>query len=682
MKRGLNFFDFIHVDAGGTAQSSSSNVDVALAGASAMGKFMPTMKMPWEGTSLMRQVLCKERMPWLQPLKIPKTFPAVSSLYSKPPELVLMEKKIQIRANCHSSSIVHTDLERNQVLLKWLEAVLINPTESRLGNQLMAVEPDENNTDKHLQIVADTLRKKSTRTLGVRVSSLLLYIRWHRDNLGDLSFLPFKEENVYDYMCSLRDKACSASRGTTFISTLSFVKEVLGMTGVQLCVESARVSGAALSMYLCKRPLKQAPPLHPVMLAILELASFCESDAYLRCMAGFCLVCIYGRMRVSDVSRLVNLSVRGKFAEASLMRVKTSRSREKQTSFLPSVIPTEGVLGIDWFQSFLVNRRHLGLEDFPPLESRGYERDFVVLPSEDTVPSELFTKVSTSEVTAKLRIILGKFYDKDTVSKLTSHSLKTTVLTYVSVYGMDYVHSELLGYHLTQHRSAINYQRDALSVPIRKMMVILKAVKEGSFIPLAARDEVFPAGDVTCVADQIFNEVGYHIEEVLEMQLGFSPSLLVQGDLRPELVQLWELLASNFSSDKEPIPVTPTEVFFKSDDEQDDVQEVNSEASFENERHSVESCDDNTDSCSSAEESALADLARESYGSAPRGPAKQALSEVMFRHRRTRVVHMGHTNSAAKTACGRAVGSTYEMYYGDMEKAWPLCLHCFGGASV
>lgn len=89
------------------------------------------------------------------------------------------------------------------------------------------------------------------------------------------------------------------------------------------------------------------------------------------------------------------------------MKVKMSRSREKQTIFLPSVIPTVGVLGIDWFAAFLANRKHLGLEDFPSLEGRGYERDFVVLPSEDTVPSEILVRVSTFEATAKLRIILG-----------------------------------------------------------------------------------------------------------------------------------------------------------------------------------------------------------------------------------------------------------------------------------
>ena len=479
MKRGFNFLDY--VDDRGTSSSSNvdSNVDVALAGVQALGQYVSPIRMPWESTSLMRQVLKKESLPWLKPVKVPKNFTAVSFNMVQSKEVILLEKKIAIRERSYVVVSSRPADDRDQVLLKWLEVILICPEESKVGRQLLADELAAVSEERHLQIMADSLRKKSTRTLEIRIASLLLYVKWHRSNHASEPFLPFKEEWVYDYLCDLRDKACSASRGTTFISTLSFVKQTVGMSGIQECVESARVSGAALSMYLTKRPLKQAPPLEPTMLAVLELACFFESDAYLRCMAGFCLVCIYGRMRVSDVSRLVNLSVIGKFAEASLMRVKTSRSREKQTTFLPSIIPVEGVLGFDWFGAFILNRRHLGLEEFPALESRGFERSFVVLPSEDSLHLADYNKVKTSEVTSKMRIILGKFFPPEDVAALTSHSLKTTVLTYVSIHGIDYVFSELLGYHLTSHRSAINYQRDALSAPIRAMCDILSKVKTG-----------------------------------------------------------------------------------------------------------------------------------------------------------------------------------------------------------
>ena len=81
------------------------------------------------------------------------------------------------------------------------------------------------------------------------------------------------------------------------------------------------------------------------------------------------------------------------------------------------------------------------------------------------------------------------------MNKITSHSLKTTVLTYMGTYGVDNTHAELLGYHLTQHRSAINYQRSALSLPLRGMCELPEAVKCGKFLPLAPRDSVFPSND-------------------------------------------------------------------------------------------------------------------------------------------------------------------------------------------
>ena len=50
------------------------------------------------------------------------------------------------------------------------------------------------------------------------------------------------------------------------------------MAGVDECAASPRVQGAALDMYLGKRPLRQAPALHPMCIAASELASFCEKD--------------------------------------------------------------------------------------------------------------------------------------------------------------------------------------------------------------------------------------------------------------------------------------------------------------------------------------------------------------------------------------------------------------------
>ena len=126
----------------------------------------------------------------------------------------------------------------------------------------------------------------------------------------------FDELIVYEHLCNLRQTTCSASRGSTFASALGFVKDILGTQSPQACIDPARVTGAA---YLGKRPLGQAPALTRVMVCILQLAAFRERErerererqreTYLRALAGFCVACIYGRMRVSGLHRSVDVPV-------------------------------------------------------------------------------------------------------------------------------------------------------------------------------------------------------------------------------------------------------------------------------------------------------------------------------------------------------------------------------------
>lgn len=104
------------------------------------------------------------------------------------------------------------------------------------------------------------------------------------------------------------------------------------------------------------------------------------------------------------------------------------------------------------------SRKFLGLEEVPTLDSRADGKVFGILPSSATAHLEMYSKVSTSEIANGVRAILGKCMSEDEVKSITSHSLKTTLLTYLSRYGCDLVNSELLGYHLVQHPSAIGNQ--------------------------------------------------------------------------------------------------------------------------------------------------------------------------------------------------------------------------------
>ena len=231
MKRGYDL-----LGSSGAAPSSSRNVDVeaALTAATAMGSHVGRLPMPWESTPLMRSIFQKDKMPWLAAPKIPRTFPAVSSSGASERIISDHEHKLRIRDLSHEVAGSSRDMDRDRVLLKWLEVILIQPSESRVGKQLMEVKVDDGDCGRHLQIVADTLMKKATRTLNLRVASLLLYIRWLRKHSLSEQFLPFYEPTVYDYMCDLRDTACSATRGTTFISTLEQMPRTFGNDGNSL----------------------------------------------------------------------------------------------------------------------------------------------------------------------------------------------------------------------------------------------------------------------------------------------------------------------------------------------------------------------------------------------------------------------------------------------------------------
>lgn len=671
MKRGLDDVDVGAADDG----SSSSKVDISLSSCMLMGSHVHVSKMPWELTPALQEIFTGDNTPWLRAVKIPRSLPAISA--SQPARPVSDKTtSATIRRSVHTCVASKPDNERSKALLKRCELVMTCPSHSMVGQQMMVAQRSGYNGDHILTILADSLQSKATATVSLRASSLALYTKWHSDWYPDEEFLPFSEERVYEYLCDLRAKACSASRGSTFVSTLSFVKGRFGMSGVDSCVASPRVQGAALNMYLEKRPLRQAPPLQPMMIAALEFGSFCERDTHMRAMCGFILCCRYGRLRISDLNRLVHLTVSGKFAEGSLMRTKTARNKEKQTTFLPVVIPCFGITGINWFEAFIASRRHLKLAEVPSLESKSSARDFVLLPSAVSLGYELQQPVSTTEVTHALQYLLGKIFQLDVIKDFTSHSLKTTLLTYLGVAGVDPTHAELLGYHLTQHVSALNYQRNALAAPIRFMCNMLDDIRAGRFEPVAARDAIFrPVGQRKEVVDQLCDYTGKKMEEISEAYLGCSLEHMSKSPFLHELRELWDMICCEPTSLAD-ATLDSGEVADEAIDSED--KQVGDAATV----NASDSSDGDSDSGSSSAEEAMANLLHGNDSSGIRNVSAKALDGSFFRNIRTKTIHMEHVDSAGKTACGRFLSDMFVRFHGDIEKAWPHCTSCFGNMNA
>ena len=665
MKRG-----FGDVSPGDEPSSSSAGVAAALDRATSMGSFVFNGNMPWELTPALRFVFSDESEIGPALPSIPRNLPPVPALKSEL-EISVEHKKASIQRRCYSVAENLSDEDRANVLLRWVDLILMCPTGTRVGRQILedfdrcqgSDKSDE--ASKSFQIVADSLRAKSTSTLKLRANSFVLYVKWYRDTHGDEPFLPLVEGRVYDCVCFLRSKACSASRASTFVSTLNFVEAVLGVEGVTECVNSSRIKGAALEMFLSKRTMKQAPPLTPEMIATIEVACFCEPDTFLRALAGFCLCCIFGRLRVSDLARLVNLSSNGEYAEGSLMRTKTARSKEKQCTFLPVIFPCVGFIGLNWFQAFCASRRFLELPEFPTLESDASDKSFVVLPSRATCHLELGKKIGSTEVSEGLRRILGKFFSEEMVGMFTSHSMKTTLLTYVNIYGCDYTVAELLGYHVTSHLSALNYQRDALAQPIRILATVLKEIQVGRFDPTASRGQAFPSATYTPpVVEKLQKVLNKTVNEMAEIFMGFDPSSDMDMFGNFEMRSTWELIC------KEPVIVgTSNEpmLFGAIGTELREVQDSSDEDS------------DYSDSDSSSAESAMAEASVSMrQGTLVKNMSDRALPHVMIRHARTRRLHLGNKDDELKTACGRGITEAYEKFLGNPDKCWPHCVHCWG----
>ncbi len=646
------------------ASSSRSNVDVALCGALTMGSHQHMLSLPWEVSPTLKRVFDGEVTPWLNPCKIPRGLPTVTSLDPRPPASTAIQKVQAVKAKCYQDASASPQPERSVVLLRWVEIMMIRPEASTVGKQMLEMSVEASSITP-LQVMSDTLRGKSISTLKIRISSLALYCKWMNQAHGDEIPFPLIEVRVYEYLNHLRTHCCSASRGSTFMSTIAFCADVLRLEGAWDCINSVRARGAALEMYLTKRPMRQAPPLSPVMVAVLEWACFCEADPHTRAVAGFCLCCLFGRMRVSDLGRLVHLSTEGKYAEGSLMRVKTARSKEKQCTFLPVIFPTSGFMGLNWVGAFITTRRQMGLKDIPTLESGADDRSFVLLPSRATAHLDTCSRITSSEVTDTMKVILGKVFPSDVVCKLTSHSLKTTVLTYLSKSGCDYTYSELLGYHLTQHFSAINYQRDALAAPIRYMMDILSKIQEGSFVPMTSRDEMYVMVDPVPVDVQLQRCLGKELDELTEIFMSVAMADIADGKGPEDLQEMWNLLC------REPVAFNVNPNFLFRGKSGDDAYIVT-----DAEESDEESSNESSDSDSSSAESGVAVAARMWPGE--RAPSAKGLSSSLHRHTRTRMLHMGHVDDSSKTACGRMLGSTFVNFLGDPDKAWPHCKKCWG----
>ena len=190
-----------------------------------------------------------------------------------------------------------------------------------------------------LQVLRDCFAKKATATVLKRTSSLWYLAGWMLE-YEQTTIWTMTEGQLYSFMCALRDQQAAPTKASHLVEALNFFDNALRFRKIaRKTILSPRVLGAAHSMYLQKRKLKQAPQLTVAAVKALEIICTSNTNPLRTAVSGALLFCIFASARWSDFARLENIWTDRcgdlVLVEAETATHKTSKSKEAKTRLLP-----------------------------------------------------------------------------------------------------------------------------------------------------------------------------------------------------------------------------------------------------------------------------------------------------------------------------------------------------------
>ena len=326
-----------------------------------------------------------------------------------------------------------------------------------------------------LEMLGDFFARKSPVTLkkrGLAIARLCDYLEAH------FSVFPCTENEFYSFLCAERRNGAPVSRLKGYLQAVCFVRHVLQVPQLQVLLDSGRCKGTAVDDIV--REKNQASPL--TCLEVLKLHQTLQQhpDIWTRVFSGAALCCLYARARWGDLSRAELLIIDTDFAgniayiEGRTGHHKTMQSQQHRHQFLPMVSPALGIAADEWASTWMELRRELNLE-LPP---KGL---FMPAPKEDGEASA--RPLESRECCMWLRkILLGKLEPQHD-RKLSSHSLKATVLSWAAKRGLSMDLRLQLGYHSSKFQMGLTYSRDGAAPGIMAMEKMLSEIRIGRYQP-------------------------------------------------------------------------------------------------------------------------------------------------------------------------------------------------------
>ena len=343
--------------------------------------------------------------------------------------------------------------ERRRLLSELEDWLLTDTAWSKLG--LILVETKD--SSERRQVIGDAFAERSTGTLRARVQALKLFQRWRG------RVVPYDEELAYRYMCHLRQNKAPPTRGKAFLEAALLLAAVANSDALTNMAQSARLRGAAFSMYEHKKLRNQRDPLTLKQVRALEALAVEKTSAHEAAVLGHCLFALHSCARWSDLIALAEEpELDDVIVTCHSKRTKTSRGLKKLRVPIPFVGLSGGVSGKAWAVSWLRARKETGLAVDPAVRK---------LTTSVTYGSDLMDATTASRHLRAFLVEAG--CPPGQHQNLGAHSLKATLLSWAARWSMKASSRRILGNHSDRKdHSMLTYSRDVCIAALKDVALI------------------------------------------------------------------------------------------------------------------------------------------------------------------------------------------------------------------
>ena len=531
-----------------------------------------------------------------------------------------------------STDDVHWQEQREAHLQRALKHWLVIVTSWSSNVEFVQCLAGCDSVNAQLIMLGDVFRGKAPSTLTKRANSMRLLCE-KLEQVG-LEF-PCNEPSLYGVICKLRRLGAPVSRSKGILESIAFVRYTMGVLECDALLKGRRCWGASTSDEPLHR--NQASPLSVEELRKLHEVLEHGQDAWNRMFAGATLFVVYARARWSDAQHSSKLSFdkdgeKVCFVEAVTGLHKTVRALQHRHQFLPLAAPSTGVTDSNWGELWETVRSELGIN---------FEAGHPLMPAplESGAPGK--RALDSQEAGRWLRALLELDESALQGRKVSSHSMKSTMLSFLAKRGVDMPDRLLLGYHTSPFTMGLTYSRDGMARPLQILMNMLEEIRKGLFLPDCTRSGrlVQPEGKKVTVHGPELNQ------DVVKVEISDD-----EGDFN-----VWDLIPESHNQQKplvlpDSIPETCEE-------------EVN------------DACTETSSSDMSEPEnggSTFEDSGRRTFAP-PTAPA----GFTMWQHTKSKILHLCDYKTPNVFECGRKPGAFHTC--NDLRPRWDsgICWKCF-----